>query len=737
MDSLIKIMERRLKVRNFVRIKRNFIRSVLLLIITLLSFGVTISQANAHVIDRIEINRAGNEAEIQIMFDVRIQYLREASLNNGEIHIFLNLLEADPDRDHLVPEAMEPPPTDFAPHFSVAFPALDSSLAIRFDKVVSYRVSPGKDGRSISIFTPVLNLEPRSAAAPPQPEAGDAPPMVQRTQEDIEVEAKQFIATARDAIQHAQLEIAIETLNRLLLLPPNQQSQSAQELIGEAREKNGEIAKARAEYELYLELYPNASDIKQVKERLAYLPVAGAKPAQTEPVTRQKFLEEKMTVYGGISQYYYKGVSHTDTFSIASDLTTTSASLTGTDQSQLLSMLDLTARKRTDTTDTRIVLRDNYNANFLPRQLSQNRLTDVYVEQSARDRSYLYRLGRQTGLAGGAPGRFDGAVVGYSLNPAWRINGVIGTPVEFISGGGSVGESKTFTGVSVDLTRLPDQWSGNSYFIQQRVGGFVDRRAIGVETHYFDMQRNYMGLFEYDTIFKKVNLGMFQGNWTTETSTNYNLLLDHRRSPPLQLTNALMGQPVQSIAAALLQPGVSLSTLRADSQALSPISNLFAIGMNRPYSPRLRFGGDFHINNTSGTGATSTGQPASQGSGNIYTYSFQALGNNLFFENDLGVFNAAYTSAKTYKGQSLTFTQVETLRQNWRVDMLLQLYNQNDNSGTHQTQIRPSLKLNYRLNNSVNLEGEGGIEAIHTSSATQNDKTRRKYFYVGYRWDFQ
>jgi tetratricopeptide (TPR) repeat protein len=736
-----------LKVKNFVRIKRNYVRSFLLLIISLLLDGVAIKQANAHVIDRIEINRVGDEAEIQIKFDVKIQYLREASLNNGEIHVFLNLLEVDPDQ-HMVPEAKEPPPSDISPHFSVDYPALDSSLSIKFDKAVSYRVRPGGDGRSISIFTPVI--KPKSESAPTQPEVGTAPAMVLRTQEDVEAEAKQFIGSARDAMQHDQLESAIETLNRLLLLPPNQQSQPAQELIGEAREKNGEIAKARAEYELYLELYPNAADIKQVKERLAHLPVAGAKPAQGEPaVTKQKFAEEKMVVYGGLSQYYYKGVSHTDAFNIASDLTATASSLTATDQSQLLSMLDLTGRKRTETTDTRFVLRENYNANFLPGKKNDNRLNDVYVEQSARDHSYLYRLGRQTGSAGGVPGRFDGALVGYSLNPAWRVNGVIGTPVEFISGGGSVGESKTFHGVSVDLTRFPDQWSGSGYYIQQRVGGFVDRRAIGLETHYFDMQRNYMGLFEYDTVFKKTNLGMFQGNWTTDTSTNYNLLIDHRRSPPLQLTNALMGQPLQSIAA-LLQTGVSLRTLRADSLALSPITNLFAVGMNRPYSPRLRLGGDFRINNTSGTGETSTipsplgsgndvytGQPASQGSGNIYTYSFNALGNNLLFENDLGMFNASYTSAKTYKGQSLTFTQVETFRQNWRADMLLLLYNQNDNNGTHQTQIRPSLKLNYRVNNSVNLEGEGGIEAIHTSSPTQNDKTRRKYFYVGYRWDFQ
>ena len=47
------------------------------------------------------------------------------------------------------------------------------------------------------------------------------------------------------------------------------------------------------------------------------------------------------------------------------------------------------------------------------------------------------------------------------------------------------------------------------------------------------------------------------------------------------------------------------------------------------------------------------------------------------------------------------------------------------------------LKLNYHLSDSVSVEGEGGIENTHTYSATQNDKTRRKYFYVGYRWDFR
>src|SRR5665647_3037498 len=111
-------------------------RSFLLFAAALLLSGVGIKLAHAHVIDRIEINHVGDEAEIHVLFDVRIQYLSEASLNNGEIHVFLNLLEADPDRERLVPEAMDSPPTDIATHFTGASPGLASTLFVRFAKAV-------------------------------------------------------------------------------------------------------------------------------------------------------------------------------------------------------------------------------------------------------------------------------------------------------------------------------------------------------------------------------------------------------------------------------------------------------------------------------------------------------------------------------------------------------------------------------------------------------------------------
>jgi hypothetical protein len=160
------------------------------------------------------------------------------------------------------------------------------------------------------------------------------------------------------------------------------------------------------------------------------------------------------------------------------------------------------------------------------------------------------------------------------------------------------------------------------------------------------------------------------------------------------------------------------------------------IGMTQPYTARWRMGGDFRLLNTSGIGAVGI-LPAAPGTGNMYIYSVQAIGNNLILENDLGMMSASYINAQPYKGQSLSYIQTETLRQRWRLDVSLQLYNQNDNIGVHHTRVTPSFKLNYHLNDSVSFEGEGGIENSHTSSATQNEKSQRQYFYVGYRWDFR
>ena len=708
--------------------------------LALLLWGGVVGTAQAHIIDRVEVNRAGNEAEIRIEFDTRVQFLRDSSLGSGEIHIYFNLLEPDPSiaarstnstqpqEMTLVSETKDSPPSDIAPHFVITYPELDSALDIKFDQEVEYRVRPGQDNRSISVFIPLPSMK-ALPEPPPQPAL--------RTPEEIEQEAKQLIDAASDAMVAGQLDTAIEKLNRLLNLPPNQQSQRAQKLIGEAREKNGEYGRARVEYELYLKLYPDAVDATQVKQRLAKLPAEGAKPKEA---VRRKTAEEGMMVYGSLAQYYYKGAAHTE-----STTSSTQSSWSGTDLSTLISSLDLTARKRTETTDTRFVVRDTYNANYVSGQISRNRLAAAYVEQSGRDRSYLYRAGRQPGNAGGVLGNFDGLWLGHNVGDTWRLNGVFGSPVDYYS---TLTDRKTLAGISLDLMRLPEQWSGSAYLIQQRVAGVTDRKAVGLEAHYFDMHSNYSTLLDYDTIFKAFNIATVQGNWITASGSNYNLLVDHRKSPPLQLTNVLPAYSAQSISAALTSSGGTLGNLRSDAKALTSISNMVMVGTTQPYSKHWRVGGDLRVTNQSGTDAVGT-MPAALGTGNIYMVTIQATGNSVLIENDMNLVSLGYITGKYYKAESLSLNRVEPVWQNWRIDMSLQYYIQHGqqpsgsppvaDSSYRQTRLTPSLKAGYRLNDAVSFEAEAALENTHTSSSFtgSSDSARHKYYYVGYRWDFR
>lgn len=701
--------------------------------------GIAVKPACAEVIDRIQVNRSGDEAEIQIKFITRIQYLRQASLSNGDIRLYFNLLEIDATDPRLAWQRKDSPPSNIIPRFTITYPELDSSLTISFGKHVDYYVRSGKDGRSISIFTPIIKpaSQPQAAAplaAPPSAmEAGSTnrqkptEPRSKAEIELIEMEAEQLMDNANIALNNNSTREAIDILKKLLDLPPNQQSQTAQLMLGQAHEKLGEFTKARTEYYLYVTRYPKAKDLNRVQESLARMVMAVFEAEKSAP--EKLAIEDKMAFSGGFSQTYYKGLLHTDSMVLPSAVVT---SFNSSDQSHLLSSLDITGLKRTEATETRLVFRDTYTANFLPGMGSNNFLNAAYVEQASSDQSYLYGLGRQAGAAGGVPNRFDGAWLSRNLGSAWRVNGALGMPV---AAPGSNAEAKTFSNISVDFMRQPSRWSGNTYLIVQRVGEILDRRAVGVETHYFDAKSNHTGLLEYDTLFKKLNTGLFQGNWTTAEGTNYTMLIDHRRY--LQATNALLLQPTQTIAG-LLASGVSANTLRANALAASPIYNQIMIGMTRPYSSRLKLGGDIRVSNSTSYEAYDpiTNASAVIPGSRAYIYSVQVVGNNLLFDNDLGVASASYTNASTYKAKSLSFSQVATFRQNWQLNVALQFYTEINNLDAYLRRVSANFKWSYRLAQSHNLEGGLGLAQTYISSPTLDEKTWGKYFHFGYRMNF-
>lgn len=541
---------------------------------------------------------------------------------------------------------------------------------------------------------------------------------------DIDRRAAPLMSRAREALTRGDNAAAITALSRLLRLPPNRFSQDAQEYIGLAHQRNGEIASARKEYELYLRLYPAGEGADRVRQRLAALSTARP-PALIQPAARKP--EAETIVYGGLSQYYYHGASKIET--TTTTLTTVDkATLSQTDQSSLVTNVDITRRTRTENYDNRFVFRDESVVNFLPGVDNDNHLNAAYYELKNRKYDYLLRLGRQPGYSGGVLGRFDGLLTGVAVSPKWHVNVVGGEPV-----GWSIDSRRYFYGLSIDAGTFAEHWSGSLYTIKQTVDGVVDRQAIGNEIRYFDPRKSFYTLLDYDTGFKTLNTALLQANWTVGNATVFNLLADHRKSPALQLTNALIGEATTSVKT-LLQTR-SYDDLKQQALDLTATSDMYLLGISHPVSTKWQIGGNVQQWRISGTKGTAT-QPPTPDTGNALMYTLQAIATGLFARRDITVGSYSLIGAPNYDGNSAMLTNRTRITDKWTLDTALRWYRQKDNIGTELDRFAPTLRISYQWHQRVALDAEYGIEDSTTQTATTKDVNRRHYWSLGYRWDF-
>jgi hypothetical protein len=702
--------------------------------------------AGAELIDRVEVRRAGQEAEIVITFATQVQYQRHAPLSNGGLlQLFLGQPGALPS-NVAVPETLTQAAPGLLAPFTLSYPDLNGALSIRFDHKTTWRVRPGQDQRSLSIFVPAM-AEPAKVVPPGQPPsetapeaakpvAKPAPVLVSQVAPAWEKDAKELMAQIKEAVKRGDHVAAIEQLNRLLNLPPNLYSEEAQIMIAEEREANGETAKAIAEYTLYNKLYPDGGYAIKARQRLAALakasPVAAAGAKPEKAVAARREFDTGWVFSGSLAQNYYHGNSHIEILipPAPGEFNPTTDTLSTTDQSALVTSLDMNYRRRTTDTDTRFVLRDTDTRNFLSGQADVNRLNAAYFERNDKALGYLVRLGRQTSSSGGVLGRFDGVWGGYNLTPSLRANVVAGYPVEY-----NVNWNKSFMGASVDLLPQPEKLTGSAYAIVQRVDGVDDRQAIGLEARYFDSRANYFGMLDYDVMFGELNIAMLQGNYQMENGTNLFFLLDHRKAPILQLTAGYSGPSSWKTALATL----GASELESRALLKTADADLFQLGFTRQVTPRFQFGADYRLAVVSDAYSfaddnLATPPTPAAGTGNIHVYSAQFIGNSLLKENDVGVANISLIRAPTYNGLSATLSHVLNLER-WRIDSIIGYYAQDDDSGDTLQRWNPVFRFSYRLRDNWSIESELGMEKT-TRTGSNAGVDRRDYFFVGYRWEW-
>ena len=635
--------------------------------------------------------------------------------------IDLGELPPEPARIAVSPEAPAPVPEAAPAPAAVAPPA--PPVAPPVPVAATPPAAPVTPPAPIAAIRPTV-AAPAPIPAPPPP-AVTAPLPPPTSTAEVEARAAELMADASAALNSGHNAIATERLNQLLMLPPNRQSQQAQELVGLARERAGETTKARAEYELYLRLFSDGEGAARVRARLAALGSPAAPPAPRPDRAPVR------AVTGTLSQYYYGGRTKVDTV-FNTPTTPDRSSFTSTDQSSLVTNLDLTLRSRSESSDTRFVLRDTNSWSFLDTTPSYNRLNAAYYDYRGLQNSFAARVGRQTGLSGGLPGRFDGAIAGLGIAQKWRVNAAAGAPVEYPA----IDSKRRFWAANLEFENLGDAWSGNFFYVDQSVDGVFDRRAVGNETRYFRDGASLFSLLDYDTSYGEWNITMLQGTWQTEGRTTLNLLYDRRKAPLLTTTNAIIGQPTTSIST-LLQ-SLTLEQVRQQAVDVTATATQALIGFTTPLSTKWQAGADARLTNVGPLPAVVVNGipiPAQPATGNIYSYGIQAIGTNLYSSRDTNVFSATYVNAPTQDGYQLAYNNLSLVAARWTVEPSLRYYTQKDAQDVKLDRWTPGLRLTYRVRDNVALESEFTWEKTRTVGPASRDDVNRGFFYIGYRWD--
>lgn len=540
--------------------------------------------------------------------------------------------------------------------------------------------------------------------------------------------AEGLYAAGRNAIQRENYALAIRAFNELLALPANPHSRDALELLALAYERRGDTARARAEYEKYLARYPQGEDTARVRQRLAALRAAPAPEALRAPA--QPAQGSRLTTFGSVSQFYYRGNSRIETQPVvanAFDATTLSL----TDQSALVTNLDLNARLSTEAHDNRLVFRDTLLQNFVEGQDDRNRLTAAYYDYRYKPADLSARLGRQPGYSGGVLGRFDGALLGWGATPRWRLNAVAGEPVSLPGSG--IESKQRFHGLSTDLGPFGGRWGGTLYVVRQSVDHIADREAAGMELRYLAPQGSFVSLLDYDTLYRETNIAMAQASWQSARKTTYTFLLDRRRTPSLQTATAVIGEATTSIDA--LRALYGEEELRRRARALTATASMGSAGFVHPVSAAWQLGADYRVIRISATEGTNNA-PATPGTGNVHTVSAQAIGTGLVARRDVTALTASRVAADTYRGAALGVNCRVPVGEAWLFGGSVLLYAQDNDNGSTAKRVLATLRTEYRWRANVTLEAEVGLDDTRSRGEFAQESFDRNFFSLGYRWDF-
>jgi tetratricopeptide (TPR) repeat protein len=580
----------------------------------------------------------------------------------------------------------------------------------------------------------ILRMDPDLPSAatpvPPVPPIGNDSASVQVQPEPSRDNsgAEHLLDQAREAYSQQRFSEAADLLNRALLLPPNTATEPAQELIGLAWEGMRDIERARIEYNLYMRLYPNGEGAKRVAQRLIEMgsgPVPGTRFAEAAAGSKS---QSGFSYSGGISQFYYGGSSKSESLiniSAGIDQNT----LSRTNQSALVTSLDLTGRYKSDSADTKIVLRGNSSSNFVATSKAQSSLGAAYLDYRNLNNRLGLRVGRQSAIAGSMFGLFDGISLSMPISGDMKLSGSFGVPANTLV----TAPSQQLLGVMLEADNVFDRWGGSISLVDQKTEEISDRRAMGLEVRYFGEGVSVFSQMDYDLNFEKINAFTLQGSMQGPMDTSITLLVDDRKAPSLQLSDALISSGTTSLKT-LLQLK-SLAEVKELALGTAAQARQAMISVSRSLSPKWQSSADIRYSEIGELPAIGNFQ-AMPATGAQYALSFQLTGSNLYSSRDINGFNLSILNSSTLQGTQFAYNNLTGFLDNKAsLEFSISLYRQTDNASVKVNRVSPGIRLSYKLSEHASLMGETIFEQSTTDGPINHDSSSAYFFYLGYRYD--
>lgn len=555
-------------------------------------------------------------------------------------------------------------------------------------------------------------------------------------------------ALYREALQSISSEnyiLATQLLTRLIANRDDTYGERAQELLGNVREANGQLAHAKAEYEIYLAKYPRGEGASRVRARLEAV-LSGRSDGDVGPV-----------IAGAALPAPAPGSAALPAASTGAPVATAGATDPDRGRLTLTYRFNQTATEITDlipdpdiTVEDDDVFRNALTAGLQYSRVVDNgdrrvrlsfagladtdfetggktrlRISEALIAFEDRASGRTLTFGRQRLDPQGMAYRADGASLKWPTDNGVVLGAIVGTVVDSTRDN-LFSDDRYLLGASATFKEMVGPGDLSIYAVTQTDGSQTYRSAVGAEYDIDLGQGGISATLEYDLKFRKLNRFVVASAFAFDDGSRLTGRFARYLGPGLNLQNALIGQPVDTIDDLLLtfSPSEIEGFARDRSARITTLGMTYYTSLNDKWDLAL----DATLQDSSGTPA-SGGVAAVADPGMKGYYGLRLMGGSVLRPDDqlsLG-FRVATADDNT----------VAVVDTSWRFqvsdDLNLQPrlrlgYRNSSGIGADETFVIPSLDVRWKINRATTLQVDLG--GRWSEATTPTVVTRRNEFFL-------